>query len=518
MMTMVITRNATRLTFESILRDTMISKRHRYTPGAERQLPPVLCENKKRRGSLLLEAIIAIGVFAFFLGGIGMSLILGERSTVSGGDRARGAFIAEQQLEATRMLRKQSFDALTVGTHGIAQTGTGWKFSGTSVTTNGYTSNIVISSHATDWIDVQSNVTWNFGPNRSGALVLNTSLTNWRKVIPIGNWAAMSRIGLLAVSGTPNFQDVIVSGNYAYVTSTHASGGKGLYIFDITNPASPVRVDTAFDLGVGAYRLAAESNRLYLTTDSATQEVQVYDITSPATLAIGNMVNSYDLPGSGKARSVAIYGSNIFVGTLDDPPNKQLYSLLMSETGPMTLQSSLALSGSVLGLSLKDGYAYAATSYNAGELQVVDIFDPANIVFAPGGGIDLTDVQDGNIIATFGTSALIGRLNGSTISELTLYSIADAAVPSPPPGPWTLEIGGDVTGLANAFGSKYSFVASNNNNTQIQVLDMNKFSNAQAPVVQTYNTHANMTGLFYDWQHDRLYAISTDSLFVFAPG
>ena len=50
--------------------------------------------------------------------------------------------------------------------------------------------------------------------------------------------AAMSRIGLLAVSGTPNFQDVIVSGNYAYVTSTHASGGKGLYIFDITNPAS----------------------------------------------------------------------------------------------------------------------------------------------------------------------------------------------------------------------------------------------------------------------------------------
>ncbi len=472
---------------------------------------------RTKQGSLLLEAIVAIAVFAIFLGGIGMSLVLGERSTLAAGDRTRAAFLAEEQLEAVRQMRTVNFSALTTGTHGVALTSTGWNFTGTSTVDDGYRSNIVISPHATDWVDVTSTVQWNFGNTRSGSIIIATSITNWRKTVTVGNWEAATQRGKLTIGGMPEYQKIVIAGTYAYVTSSRASGGRGLYVFDITNPSVPVRVASSFDLGASAYGLAVNGDRLYLATDDPVREVQVYDITTPATLATGNLINSLDLPGAGKARSIAVYGNNVFVGMLDDPPNKQFVSMLMSETGPMTIRGALAMSGSVQGISLHDGYAYAATSYNPGELQVVDIFDPTHIRFAPGTGIDVTDGHDGIAIETFGTSALLGRLNGSSIDELTLYSIADAPVPSPPPGPWTLEIGGDVNDIASTFGSKYAFVGNSASAAQVLVLDMIKFTLSQAPVVKTFDTQATIRGLFYDWQKDRLYGVSAGSLFVFAP-
>jgi hypothetical protein len=329
--------------------------------------------------------------------------------------------------------------------------------------------------------EVVSKVKWNFGNTRSGSLVQTTQITNWKKVATVGNWAAMTKIASPQLSGTPDFQSIVVSGTYAYITGIRGTGDKGLYIYNVSNPASPVRVASTFDLGSSAYGIAAVDNRLYIATDSATQEVQVYDITDPTNLTNANLINSYDLPGSGKARTIAVYGNNVFVGTLNDPPNNQLYALLMSETGPMTLQSSLAMSGSVLGLALQDGYGYIANSYNVGELQVVDIFDPENITFAPGVGIDLTDVHDGISMATTGTSALIGRVNGGSIDELILYDIALSPVPSPPPGPWTLDIGGDANSIATVFGSKYAFVGSSANNAQVKVLDLVKFAQVFRP-------------------------------------
>lgn len=480
--------------------------------------PPSVDVLNTRSGSLLLEAIIAIGIFSIFLAGIGFSLILGERSTLAGGDRTHAAFLAEEQLEAVRQMRIQSYSSVTLGKHGLRLTGTGWNFFGSSVKANGYSGSVLVMSKGTDWLEVSSTVSWNFGKTRSGSVLLTTQLTNWRKTATVGNWAAMTRINNTAISGTPDLQDIVVNGSYAYITSTRTSGGRGLYIYDISNPASPVRVASTFDLGVSAYGITALDDRLYLATDGATNEVQVYDITTPTTLTTANMINSYDIPGSGRARSIAIYGSNVFVGTLDDPPNHHLYSILMSETGPMTLQDSMSLSGSALRIALQDGYAYITNAYNAAELQVVDVFDPENIAFAPGVGVDMTDVHDAQAIALSGTSALIGRVNGSSIDELTLYQVGSSPVPSPPPGPWTLEIGGDVRSLTTIPGSKYAFVASSATSAQLKVLDLVKFSQSAAPVVNTYNASATMRGLSYNWQQDRLFGVTSTNLMIFSPG
>lgn len=474
---------------------------------------------KTRSASLLLEALIAIAVFAIFLGGVGLTLVIGERSTVAGGDRVRATFAAEQVLEAVRQMRNQDFSSLTAGTYGVAFSQGVWGFTGSSVTTaDGYTTRVNITSKGTDWWQADAIVVWDFGKTRSGSLTIPTFITDWRKVLPIGNWAQMTLAGQATVAGTPEFQKVAISGNYAFVTSDQSSGGMGLYIFDVSNPASPVRIAGSFDLGASAYGLAINGTNLYLATDAPSAEIQAYDITTPPSLTNANLIKSFDLPGSGKARSITFYNNILYVGALDNPPNVQFYALQWSESNPITQLGSLDVGGGVMDISLSDGYAYIATTANSAELEVVDIFDPANLAFAPGNGIDLTNVQDGSAMLTFGTSALIGRLAGSMIDELTLYSIADAPVPVPPPGPWTLELEGDANALASIYGGTYGFVASDATSAQLRVLDMQKFSAGQPPVVKTYDAAATIRGLYYNWQNDRLFSVTPTTLLVFAPG
>lgn len=472
-----------------------------------------------RRGNLLLEAIIAIGIFAIFLGGIGVALLSGHRSTIASGDRARAGYLAEQQLEAVRQMRTTDFASVSVGTHGLALQSSGWTFSGSSVIKNGYTTSIVVQSLSTDLLGIQSIVQWNFGNTRSGTVVLDTHLSNWRKASTVGNWSAMTRVANVTLSGTPNFQKIAINGNYAYITSLQSGGGKGLYIYDISNPANPFRVASSFDLGASAYGITAINDRLYIVTDASTEELQVYDITSPSTLALGHKVNSYDIPGSGLARAVSVYNTTVFVGTTEDETTDEFYAIAMSETGPMTLEDSLAMSGTILSLSLSDGYAYASTTYNSAELQVLDIFNPADIGFAPNIGIDLTDVQDANVVIASGTSALLGRVGGSTIDELTLYDISSSPVPTSPPSPWTLETGGDINDIAVAPGSEYAFIAGSSSSAQVMVISTKNMVQYASPVIKkSYSAGATMLALSYDWITDRLYVISSSGLMVFAPG
>ncbi len=470
-----------------------------------------------RRGSLLLEAILAIGIFAIFLGGIGSSLILGERSTLASGDRSRGAFIASAQLEGLREMRHRNFELLTNGTHGMILTETGWNFSGTSILRDGYRSSVTITTHEEDWADIASTVSWNFQNTRSGSITMNTSITNWEKNIPIGNWATIRNSAKISVSDTADLQKITGNDQYIFITGTKIEDGAGLYVYDKTDPASPVRVASNFDLSASAYDIAVRGNRLFIITDDPAQELQVYDITSPETFTTSNLLRSLDLPGAGRARSIAIYGTTIFVGMLDTPPNPQLYSIQMSETGPMTVLDSLSVSGSILGISLHEGYAYIASSSNAGELQVVDIFNPKALTFAPNTGIDLPDTQDGNAIATFGTAAILGRLNGSTIDELSSYLLENSPVPITPPGPWSLEIGGDINAIAILPGSKYAFLGTSADAAQVQVLDTTRLLRGQSPVLASYDAEASIRGLWYSWQDAKLYAISDASLYVFSP-
>ncbi len=472
----------------------------------------------QRPGSLLLEAVLSIAVFSLFLTGVGLTLFLGQQSTVAGADRVRAVFQAEQALEGVRQLRDEDFLALSPGTYGITVGTNGrWALQSQPITSSGFTTTLTISSHSVDWLQARSKVEWNFGKSRSGSIVLSTYLTNWHKVVQSGNWNTIRFIKTYTGGTTAQFTDVLVQGNYAYVTGDRSQNGRGLYIFDISNPASPQRIASSFDLLAGAYDATIQGNMLILATDNSAAEIQAYDITHPATLNAARMSGSYNLPGSGLARSINSFNGTIYAGTNQNTSGNEFFALNLFSTGGLSLAGSLSVDANVTDISLRDGYAYLSTADDTAEFQVVDVFDPTALAYIPGKGVDLTEVFDGTITHTFGTSAIIGRANGSTISELMLYSVADSPFPSSPPGPWSVELGGAATGFDSDPTGKYGFVSSDFSTGELRTISMSQFANGANPILATYNAPSAIRGIAYDWVHDRLFAVSATTFSVFAP-
>lgn len=472
----------------------------------------------RRDGSLLLEALIAIGIFSMFLAGAGLALLGGEASTVKAGDHARATFLASEQLEILRYVRDDDLQNLSPGVYGVQEDAGTWSIIDEPVQRGGFLTSIDLTAVDDGWLSARSHVSWNFGKNRSGSVLLHTYLTDWQEPRTVGNWSALSTAGTLTLAGTPDLRAVVADDSYAFLGGTTSGGGPGLFIVNVSNPALPVRVASSFNLGAGVYGLAIVGDRLYLATDDPSAEVQVFDIASPSTLALTNIVNSYDLPGSGRARAIAVYGDTVYVGATESPPEPQFYALRMSETGPMTLLDALDVEGGVTGISLLDGYAYLSTTDNAGELKVVDTFDPSDLSYAPDEGVDLSDVYDATLVHAFGTSAVLGRIQGSSIAEFSLYDIASTPVPTPPPGPWTLELAADVHSFAVLPGLPTAFIGSSTTAAQLRVIDLAAMVRGTSSVLTSVNVGAAVLGLWYDVLHDRLLAVTSTTLRIFTPG
>ncbi|MBI3618989.1 hypothetical protein HY213_03060 [Candidatus Peregrinibacteria bacterium] len=272
--------------------------------------------SRSRPGTLLLDVILGIALFMIFLGALGTTLINGEEATEASGDRVRGTSIAQQAIEASQSIRDQDFSLLTVGTHGVRVNSTTgkWEFNGSqSSSSGGYLTSVTVDSMSDGSVFVTATTTWTRIPNRPGGVSLSMILSNWQKSLQIGNWGTFTLTGSYIVTGggTPLFNDVALSGNFAYVSSETSGGGAGLYILDVSTPTNPVRVNSSFSLGYAGYAIAIRNSVLYILTSDANGEIKAYDISTPASPVF---LTSYDLPGGGAAKALFIYGSKLYVG------------------------------------------------------------------------------------------------------------------------------------------------------------------------------------------------------------
>lgn len=564
---------------------------HFFAPSPARRFRP---------GNLLLEAVVAIALFAIFIGGIGLTLLVGERTTVIGGDRSTGAFIAEQQLEGLRAMARSSFQQLTPGTHGVwvSRTSGVWEFSGASLkTSNGYMAqvNIVPIDSATlpdcaltDCLQVTATASWNFGQTRSGSVVLRTYLTNWHKTVNLGNWANMQLVNGGHTSGPANaqFRAVAVAGNYAYIAGNSTVlgfnltpsrsiasrferwfrslipsaeavyTGNGLYIYDISNPANPVRVSATFTLGTEAYSLAIHGNRLYVVTGDSAQELKIIDITNPLapaiaggfnlpTAALGrsvayvqNTVSYTDLPPSMRSHMLARLvplahaqtggsnGDTVFIGTTDS----KLYGILVNDDNSSSQLGMLDLTsnggGQLTDIALHDGFAYVAMKSNGtAKAFVVDVFDPRTMHLAPNQGVNPDGAASGNAIVTTATGMILGRMLGATQPEyeVSVYDINSAPVPTQP-AVGAFDIAGNVNKIALTLDGSYAFVASNASVSQIRVVKTKLMASGAASVVYIYNAGKTIAWVYYDPRTNKVFAVAgadggaTSDLYIFAPG
>lgn len=484
-----------------------------------------------RRGSLILEAVIAIGIFSMLLMGLGIALMVSEHQTIAAGDRFRGTYLAERQLEILRQMHTpETSDTITPGKHGLAlkADGSGWEMTGTFASEGPFRTEVEVTSLGTDWLGVRATANWQIDRTRSGSVVLDTYLTDWDRPKELGDWSQPQLLKAFSDGGTPNFRKIAISGQYAFISGSMEDGGrKALYVFDCSS-VTPTEVATEFNPAASAEGIAIAGDKLYLATDEPGRQVQVYDISSPSTLSEENLLASYGLPTGLRAVAIGVYGTTVFIGTNDNATDPQFYALETGEDGTMTLLDSLRVEGNILDMGLRNGYAYLATSSNFPEVQVIDVFDPEQLSPAPGIGMDLDDNGFGaQSIVVSGTSALIGRLAGASIDELSLYDIGSTPVP-PSASDISWERGSDVNSVAALPGTNYAFAAEvqildEEENYRFTVLDLAAMTRNQNPLLFSYALVNPARSMAYGTSENPLfdnllYFITDRDLLIFRPG
>ncbi|MDO8468650.1 MAG: hypothetical protein Q7S29_02725 [Candidatus Peribacter sp.] len=448
-------------------------------------------------------------------------LFIGQEGALQSGDQIRAVYLSSEALAAARSMRDASFSQLTAGQHGTCIGATGlWEFCGQqNETSDGFTTTLTVQSLSESHVRVTAETRWREGQSRSGSAVLAEELFDWRAVKPIGDWTAPRLDGSYAIEGQPLFSSIALKGDIAFVTSAYGEGGKGLQAFDYSSEGDPLPVAAGFDLGVAAYASLVSGDVLYVATADSSAEIQIFDVTVPAGLSLSKRLAIINLPGDGRARSLASFGSTLFVGTTEDAAEPELFAFDITDPASPEPLGTLQDSTSVFGLSLHDGFAYIAGSMDAMELRVADVFDPADLSIAQGEGYNLTDVHDALSVATVNDDLLLGRRNGDGIEELVLLDLSNGAIPSSSPGPWFQEIGGSVPSLVAEPGGRFAFIATDNISAQLQVADLAKFRAGQFPVVATATT---LTGggraIAYDAQRDRVLLATDRGILLFRPG
>lgn len=469
---------------------------------------------------MLLDALLGAALFAVFIAAVGVTILVGQIGFLRSGDASRATFLSEKALEAVRTIRDADWDSLTAGGPYGVSLGSGgtWEFSGTGTTTSdGYTTSVTLTASGTDAFLITSNTSWSISQDRSGSVQLESMVTNWRELQTIGNWNSISVEGSTIISGTPLFQKVLVSGNYAYVTSNRLSGGAGLYIFDVSNFSSPQRVASSFTLPSNGHNMTIVGDRLFVISEDTSAEVLLYDISDPENLSALHLLDSANVPGDSRARSIAYYDDYIYIGATEDGTEAEFYSYSVTDD-ELVLVDSHHTDGTLYDMVLKDAYAYMASGENVAELRLVDIFDPADVQDAPGNGYNLTDTNDALSVYGFGTGMLLGRAEGGVIEELILFDIAGSIVPSPPPGPYYFEVSGNVYDVIVEPGGRYAFIASDFSDKEMQIILPNTLVNGGAAEATYYDASSAGRGVHYDLAKDRLFFVSNDTLFIFQPG
>lgn len=469
----------------------------------------------RRSAFLLIEALLGVAIFAVTAVAAYGILLEGQKSSIGGGDRVRATLLAERALEGARSMRNADWASLTAGAHGIAIGSDGlWTLSGSQITIDDFTTQLTMATLASDWIGLSARTSWNHGVHGSGSVTLTTEVTDWRKSIG-GNWTSISLQGSYVDGDTPLFNDVAIKGNYAFVTCEDDDDcDDGLWVFSIADLAAPSRVASSFDLGAKGYDLAVNGNVLYVANDDVNSEIRAYAVHDPSAFSASKLITSYNLPGSGRARSLAIKGNTLYVGATESnaASRDEFYTFDVTDTGSIVFRDSLDDSATVNDVSVRGTTAYLASASDTSEIRAVNVADPANISFL--GGFNVTDTHDGLSIVAFGSGTLVGRTSGAAIDELVRFNWG-SGTPVAPPGPWYRELGGNAESMTMENSECAVFLATTNTTKELQVVNGRNTSLAE---FTSYNTATgDGRGIAYDATLDRLFMTTNSALLIFQP-
>jgi len=471
---------------------------------------------RTRPGVLLLDVLIGVAVFSIIVSGVIYAMIFAQQSTLKSGDQIRAVYLNQQSVTAVKSIRDTDFADIPEGTFGVRIGTSGlWELSGTgTISSDGFMSNVHITPTDETHIHLVATTSWD-DSIRKGTSVMTTDITDWHQEKAAGNWATIALDGAYIDDGTPLFNDVAVTADYAFVTSEVSDGGKGLYVFDITNTASPLKIDIPLSLDTAAYDAFVLGTSLYIVTEDASAEIQIFDISNPESLSLSDRLATIDVPGDGLARSIAYINNTLFVASQEDATAAEFFSYDVTDIESIIAQDSLNDEGSSYSrVILNNGYAYISSSNDSSELRIVDVYDPLDLQFAPsGGGYNLPDTPNGTAIVGSNGYVILGRQQGDITDELHIFDVSESPVPSD--APFNAEAGNTVNALDAEPTGTYAFAATEHDSQELVVLDMDTFVSGGNPIVDVWDTSTGLgRGVRYDALHDRVFLMTNTAVIL----
>ncbi len=148
-----------------------------------------------------------------------------------------------------------------------------------------------------------------------------------------GNGPSGILLGSYSDNSTIFPNDVFVFDNYAYLVTDNNPSGPEFYIFDISNPASPV-LKSSMNIGVAVNKIYVNRDFAFLATGDPHRELVVVNInnkTSPT------QVSTFNAPGNLKGLSVYALGYRAYLGTSRSTTLGQDEFFILNVTNPMSI-------------------------------------------------------------------------------------------------------------------------------------------------------------------------------------
>ncbi|HSX18344.1 MAG TPA: carbohydrate binding domain-containing protein [Candidatus Saccharimonadales bacterium] len=293
-------------------------------------------------------------------------------------------------------------------------------------------------------------------------------------------------------SGLSHPRTVQVQGRYAYVMD---DGNGSLHIFDLSNPANPVKISsvTGFSANIGAY---AQGNYIY-ATDRNNVRLRIIDVSNPASPTVVSNIST------GLFRPYDVYVQGRYAYVVDVSANTMVTFDVSNPASPTMVST---ISGSLNGpqdIYVQGRYAYIANGGSS--LTIIDVSNPANPT-------EVSNISTGlnNSYGVYvqGRYAYVSNWGGNS---LVSFDVSNPASPS--------QIG-SIGGIGNAEGvylqGRYAYVASNSGGT-LNVVDVYNPYN----LVSIGTVSAGLSNPQYVWVNGRyayVTSYSTSALVTYDMG
>lgn len=428
-------------------------------------------------GQSTLELIIALALIASGAAAA-VAVFFGARSLLLDAQLSREALDLEHRLlENARLAAEQDFAGLASA----------------SSTEKEFLEETLVESVDADTKRITARVSWQADPLRSAKVEAVTLLTNWRNAAPppdpnddggsgpSGDWRNPRTLGSVDLGPGNSATGLDAVNKIVYMTAEASAAAKpDFFIIDATDGQNPFIV-SSLDTGPSLNSIDASVGYAYVANDAPDAELQIIDISSPASPAVIGTYTAQGVSGASHGRAVFYSDGKAYLG-LNKVSGPEFHVVDVSDPSNPAPLGTYEVDGDVNDIYVRGDRAYVATDLSGAGLLILDVSNPAAIT-----RLGQRYSLEANSVYLENPAALLMGLADD------LY-VVDASDPSAIATSGTLNVGGGANDIVKR--DNLAFLATSNSNLEFQAVDIGDPGN---PTLWSYfNFPQVATGVDYE--------------------